>query len=245
LHKSHFDLSLIRSKTVPMKFGIFIFPGAHGDKDLIRVLEQEFDQETRAVWHGDNDLSDLDAIFIPGGFPVKGSSNASKCLKDSPLIDSIIEFAERGKIVVGIGNGFRLLCETGLVPGSIRMNRSQRFICKSVFIKPDNDYLPITNQLSNDKHYRIPISTGYGRYAAKDETLIEMRHREQIIFRYCDHNGNITEEVNETGSVDNIAGVCNSEKNVFGIIPQPERASLSISGNKDGQWVFKSLFSYL
>ena len=226
-----------------MKFGILKFPGAHGDIDLIRVLEQQFKQETRPVWHDDTNLSDMDAIFIPGGFPCKGSSTATKCLNDSPLIDSIIEFAEKGKIVVGIGNGFRLLCEAGLVPGSIRMNRSQRFICKSVYIKPDNDYLPVTNQFSNDKHYRIPISTGYGRYTARDETLIEMRLKEQIIFRYCDHNGNITEEVNDTGSVDNIAGVCNSGKNVFGFIPQPERASLGISGNKDGQWFFKSLIS--
>jgi phosphoribosylformylglycinamidine synthase len=228
-----------------MKFGIIIFPGAHGDQDLIRVLEKQFNQETRSVWHNDIHMSDLDAIFIPGGFPCKGSATATKCLNDSPLIDSIIEFAEKGKIIVGIGNGFRMLCEIGLIPGTVRMNRSQRFICKSVYIKSDNDYLPVTNQLSNDKHYRIPISTGYGRFTAKDATLIEMRLREQIIFRYCDHNGNITEEVNETGSVDNIAGVCNSGKNVFGIMPQPERASLEISGNTDGQWIFKSLFSYL
>lgn len=228
-----------------MKFGIIIFPGAHGDKELIKVLEQQFKQETRSVWHEDLNLSGLDALFIPGGFPCKGSFTSNQCLNESPLIDSIIEFAEKGKIVVGIGNGFRLLCETGLVPGSVRMNRSQRFICKSVYIKPDNDYLPITNQLSNQKQYRIPISTGYGRYAAKDETLIEMRRKEQIIFRYCDYNGKITEAINETGSVDNIAGVCNAGKNVFGIIPQPERASLEISEKRDGQLIFKSLISYI
>lgn len=228
-----------------MKFGVIIFPGAHGDNELVRVLNHQFNLETKQVWHKDLDLSGLDVLFIPGGFPCKGSSSGNKCLKDSPLIDSIIEFAERGKVVIGIGNGFRLLCDSGLIPGNIRMNRSKRYICKNVYIKPDNDYLPITNQLNNESHYRIPISTGYGRYSARDEELVEMRHREQIIFRYCDHNGRITEEINETGSVDNIAGVCNSRKNVFGIIPQPERASLETTGNRDGQLIFKSLINYL
>jgi len=227
-----------------MKFGIIIFPGAHGDKDLIRVLESQFNKATRPVWHQEDDFSDLDAVFVPGGFPCKGNASA-KCLSNSPVIDAMIEFAEKGKIVIGIGNGFRLLCETGLLPGDIRMNKTRRFICKNVYIKPDNDYLPVTNLMSNEKCYRIPISTGYGRYSARDETLIQMRHGDQIMFRYCDHNGRISEEINITGSVDNIAGICNTRKNVFGIIPQPERASLDITGNTDGQFFFKSLINYL
>ncbi|MBN1131759.1 MAG: phosphoribosylformylglycinamidine synthase I [Bacteroidales bacterium] len=227
-----------------MKFGIFAFPGSHGYKELIWVLKKQFKKETRMVWHQQDKLSDLDAIFIPGGYPCKGSSEA-KCLTESPAINAVIEFAEKGKIVIGIGNGFRLLCDAGLVPGDLRMNRNKRFICRHVFIKPDNDHLPITSQMSNEKWYRIPIATGYGRYTARDETLIEMRHRGQIIFRYCDHLGRISEEINVTGSIDNIAGICNSRKNVFGIVPQPERASLDISGNTEGQGIFRSLIHFL
>ncbi len=157
----------------------------------------------------------------------------------------MIDFVDRGKILIGIGNGFRVLCETGLVPGTLRMNKNQRFICRNTFIKPDNDYTAVTNKLSNDIAYQIPIATGYGRYAAKEETLVKMRHQEQILFRYCDENARITEEINITGAVDNIAGICNEKKNVFGMIPQPERAVFSFGRNRDGQAIFDSLMEYI
>ena len=150
-----------------MTFGILIFPGAHGDKDLTRVLEDHYGKKVVPVWNRETDLNGIDVLLIPGGFPCKGSSSSSKCIKDSPVIDSMLEFADRGKILIGIGNGFRVLCETGLVPGSLRMNKTQRFICRNTFIKPDNDYTAVTGKLSNDQAYRIPIATGYGRYSAK------------------------------------------------------------------------------
>jgi phosphoribosylformylglycinamidine synthase I len=228
-----------------MTFGILIFPGAHGDKELIRVIEDGFGQKVRAVWNRETSLEGIDVLFIPGGFPCKGSSKSNTCLKDSPVIKAMIEYARKGRILVGIGNGFRVLCETGLLPGEIRMNRAQRFICKNTFIKPDNDYTAITNKLSNSRAYQIPIATGYGRYSAKDDTLIRMRHQDQILFRYCDPNGRISEEINVTGSVDNIAGVCNEKKNVFGMIPQPERAVFTIGGNTDGTHIFSSLIDYI
>jgi len=237
-------LSLEDSKCREMTFGILIFPGAYGDKELIRVIEDGFGQKVRAVWNKETSLDGIDVLFIPGGFPCKGSSKSSS-LRDSPLIEPMIEYVRKGRILVGIGNGFRVLCETGLLPGEIRMNRTQRFICKQTFIKPDNDYTAITSKLSNSRAYQIPIATGYGRYTAKDDTLIRMRHQDQILFRYCDANGRISEEINVTGSVDNIAGVCNEKKNIFGMIPQPERAVFALGGNTDGKDIFSSLIDYI
>ncbi len=228
-----------------MTFGILIFPGAHGDKELTRILKEVYGKSVKQVWNRETNLMDIDVLIIPGGFPCKGSSNSSKCIKESPVIDSMIDFVERGKILIGIGNGFRVLCETGLVPGTLRMNKSQRFICRNTYIKPDNDYTAVTSKLSNDRAYSIPIATGYGRYAAKEEILVQMRHQEQILFRYCDENARISEEINFTGSVDNIAGVCNSKKTVFGMIPQPERAVFSRGENGDGKAIFDSLLEYI
>lgn len=228
-----------------MTFGILIFPGAHGDKELTRVLEEKYGKSVKPVWSRETNLKGIDVLFIPGGFPCKGSSSSSKCIKESPVIDSMMEFADRGKILIGIGNGFRVLCETELVPGSLRMNTNQRFICRNTYIKPDNDYTAVTNKLSNDRAYRIPIATGYGRYTAKDEILVYMRHREQILFRYCDERGRISEEINFTGAIDNIAGVCNEGKNVFGMIPQPERAIFGHGSVGDGEAIFDSLMEYI
>ena len=228
-----------------MTFGILIFPGAHGDKELKRVLEGVYEKKVKIIWNRETDLDGIDVLFIPGGFPCKGSSSSNRCIEESAVIEPMIEFAERGKILIGIGNGFRVLCETGLVPGSLRMNKSQRFICRHTFIKPDNDDTALTSRLSNDNAYLIPIATGYGRYTAKEETLVQMRHREQILFRYCDESARISEGINVTGAVDNIAGVCNERKNVFGMIPQPERAVLPYGGNTDGKAIFDSLMDYI
>ena len=228
-----------------MTFGILIFPGAHGDKDLTRVLQDHYGKKVVPVWNRETNLDGIDVLFIPGGFPCKGSSSSFKCIKDSPVINSMIEYANRGKIVIGIGNGFRILCETGLVPGSLKMNKTQRFICRDTFIKPDNDYTAVTGRLSNDQAYRIPIATGYGRYSAKEDSLVKMRLNEQILFRYCDESAVISEEINITGAVDNIAGVCNEKKNVFGMIPQPERAVFPYGRNTDGKAIFDSIINYV
>jgi phosphoribosylformylglycinamidine synthase I len=227
-----------------MTFGILIFPGAHGDKDLTRVLKDHYGRKVVQVWNRETNLDGIDVLMIPGGFPCKGSSSSVKCIRESPVIEAMIDFAERGKIVVGIGNGFRVLCETGLVPGSLRMNKSQRFICRNTYIKPDNDSTAITSKLSGDRAYLIPIATGYGRYTAKEETLVNMRLNEQILFRYCDEFAVISEEINVTGAIDNIAGVCNARKNVFGMIPQPERAVLPFCQNRDGKGIFDSLMDH-
>ena len=226
-----------------MTFGILIFPGAHGDKDLTRVLQGHFNKKVLPVLNRETNLKGIDVLFIPGGFPCKGSSSSTKCIKDSPVIGSMLEFADKGKIIVGIGNGFRVLCETGLVPGSLRMNKSQRFVCRHTYLKPDHDQTAVTRKLNGDLAYRIPIATGYGRFAAKEDVLVQMRLNDQILFRYCDEFARISEEINPTGSVDNIAGICNEKKNVFGMIPQPERAVFAFGGNMDGGPVFESLMN--
>jgi phosphoribosylformylglycinamidine synthase subunit PurQ / glutaminase len=236
-------LTLKCTKPPEMTFGILLFPGAHGDRELTRVLQECYGKKVKQVWNRETGLEGIDVLFIPGGFPCKGSTGSSS-LKDSPVIESMLEYADRGKILVGIGNGFRMLCETGLVPGELRMNRTQRFICTNTFIKPDNDYTAMTGKLSNSQAYLIPIATGYGRFTARDETLVSMRHQEQILFRYCDQNARISEEINYTGSVDNIAGVCNEKKNVFGMIPQPERAVIGSGKNGDGRAIFDSLLEF-
>lgn len=226
-----------------MTFGILIFPGAHGDKDLSRVLEEVYAKKVVPIWNHENSLKGIDVLLIPGGFPCKGSSNSSKCIQESAIIDTMIEYADRGKLLLGIGNGFRVLCETGLIPGTLRMNKSQRFICRHTYVKPDNHETAVTSGLSNDMAYRIPIATGYGRYSAKENVLVQMRLNEQILFRYCDEFGVISEAQNVTGAVDNIAGVCNEGRNVFGMIPQPERAVFSNGHKGDGRGVFESLIS--
>ncbi|MCP4312371.1 MAG: phosphoribosylformylglycinamidine synthase I [Bacteroidetes bacterium] len=228
-----------------MTFGILIFPGAHGDRDLTRVLVDHYNKKVVPVGNTETNLTGIDVLIIPGGFPCKGSSSSSKCIKDSPVIDSMLEFTDRGKILIGIGNGFRVLCETGLIQGSLRMNKSQRFVCKNTFIKADNINTALTRKLSSDLAYHIPVATGHGRFTAKEDVLVEMRLNNQILFRYCDEFAVISEENNVTGSVDNIAGVCNRRKNVFGMIPQPERAVFSYGRNIDGRPVFDSILESL
>lgn len=228
-----------------MTFGILIFPGAHGDRDLSRVLVEQYGRKVVPIGNKESRINGVDVLIIPGGFPCKGSSSSSKCINESPVIDAMLEHADRGRVLIGIGNGFRVLCETGLIPGSLRMNKSQRFICRNTFIKPDNNNTILTRKLSSDLAYQIPISTGYGRYAAKDEILVDMRLNDQIIFRYCDEFAVISEENNVTGSVDNIAGVCNTNRNVFGLIPQPERAVFSYGRNTDGRAIFDSILESL
>ena len=224
-----------------MTFGILIFPGAHGDRELTRVLVDHYAKKVVSVGNRETSIKGVDVLIIPGGFPCKGSSSSSRCINESPVIDAMLEHADRGKILLGIGNGFRVLCETGLIPGTLRMNKSQRFICRNTFIKPDNNNTVLTSKLSSDLAYQIPVSTGYGRYAARDEVLVDMRLDDQILFRYCDEFAVISEENNVTGSVDNIAGVCNQRRNVFGLIPQPERAVFSFGRNTDGRAIFDSL----
>jgi phosphoribosylformylglycinamidine synthase len=212
---------------------------------MIYVLRDLMEQEVLELWHKDTDLRGADAIVLPGGFSYGDYLRSGAIARFSPIMDNVIRFANEGGFVFGVCNGFQILCEAGLLPGALLHNNNQKFICRNIYLKPDNDNTSITSLLDKNTAYKIPIAHGEGRYYADNETLKSMRLNEQILFRYCDENGVISEEANPNGSVENIAGVCNAKKNVFGMMPHPERAADIELGNVDGRSIFDSILSMI
>jgi phosphoribosylformylglycinamidine synthase len=193
------------------------------------------------LWHKDTDLQGVDCVVLPGGFSYGDYLRSGAIARFSPIMQSVIEFAGNGGYVLGVCNGFQILCEAGLVPGALLHNESHKFICKNVFIRKQGDCLLTANL--PDKALKIPIAHGEGRYYAAPEVLADMEKNGQIMFRYCDENGTITSEANPNGATDNIAGVCNAGKNVFGMMPHPERAADPLLYNEDGLLLFRSLLN--
>lgn len=228
-----------------MKFGIVIFPGSNCDHDLHYVLKDILNQQVELLWHKDTDLKKVDAIIIPGGFSYGDYLRAGAIARFSPIMNKVVEFAEKGKFVFGICNGFQILCESKLLPGALLRNKNQLFICKNIYIKTENNNTVLTKHVPKGKALKIPISHGEGNYFADNQTLKEMRLNGQILFHYCDANGVITSEANPNGSVDNIAGICNNRKNVFGMMPHPERAADDELSNTDGRIFFESIIKSL
>jgi phosphoribosylformylglycinamidine synthase len=216
-----------------MKFGVVVFPGSNCDRDMQDSLAQDLGKEVIMLWHKDKDLSMFttdDCIVLPGGFSYGDYLRCGAIARFSPMMQSVIDFANRGGKVLGVCNGFQILCESGLLPGVLLQNANQQFICKNVFIKN-----AATGAL------KIPIAHGEGRYFADQKTLDTLEANGQIIFTYCDENGNETEGSNPNGATKNIAGISNAAKNVFGMMPHPERATSSVLGNIDGKKVFELL----
>ncbi len=228
-----------------MKFGIVLFPGSNCDHDVVYLLRDILEQEVEMLWHKEADLKKVDAVIIPGGFSYGDYLRAGAIARFSPIMNEIINFAEKGKFVFGICNGFQVLCESKLLPGALLRNANQKFICKNVFIKTENHNTSLTSLLPKDKALKIPITEREENYFADDNTLKEIRLNIQILFRYCDSNGVISSEANPNGSVDNIAGICNKNKNVFGMMPQPERAADDELSNTDGRAFFESIIKSL
>jgi phosphoribosylformylglycinamidine synthase len=228
-----------------MKFGVVVFPGSNCDQDMVYVLESILDQEVVKLWHKDTDLKGVDGIILPGGFSYGDYLRSGAIASHSPIMEEVIKFANNGGFVFGVCNGFQVLTETHLLPGALLHNNNQKFICKNIHLMPDNNQAAPTLLLNTSKALKIPIAHGEGRYFADEETLAEMRQNDQILFRYCDEHGKITEASNPNGSVDNIAGVCNKNKNVFGMMPHPERAADSELGNTDGRLIFESILAML
>lgn len=228
-----------------MKFGIVVFPGSNCDCDTHYVLRDIMGHETVTLWHKERDLKGVDVVVIPGGFSYGDYLRSGALARYSPVMESVKEFAEKseGKIL-GICNGFQVLCEAGLLPGALRPNRQKRFVCKNIFLSPEvkND-LP-TAELRGIKALRIPIAHGEGAYYASREVLTRLRSRNQILFRYCDENGNVREAANPNGSVDNIAGICSENRCVIGMMPHPERASDAAQANTDGLQILRSVISF-
>lgn len=223
------------------KFGVVIFPGSNCDHDMIYVLETIMGQKVVKLWHKDTDLQGADFIVLPGGFSYGDYLRSGAIARFSPIMEKVIEFANKGGYVLGVCNGFQILCEAGLVPGALLHNTERKFVCKNVFIKAEDNNTLITSGVPKAKALKIPIAHGEGRYYADDQTLKKVNDNGQVLFRYCDENGNITDASNPNGAIQNIAGVCNEGKNVFGMMPHPERAADPELGNTDGRFLFESL----
>jgi len=228
-----------------MKFGVVIFPGSNCDHDMIYVLRDLMEQEVVELWHKEKDLRGVEAVILPGGFSYGDYLRSGAIARFSPIMDNVIGFARKGGFVFGVCNGFQILCEAGLLPGALLNNSNQKFICKNVFIKPDNNSTVLTSLMDKDRAYKIPIAHGEGRYYADEDSLKTMRQNNQILFRYSDEKGVISEDANPNGSVENIAGVCNENKNVFGMMPHPERAADTELGNTDGLFIFESILGMI
>lgn len=228
-----------------MKFGVVIFPGSNCDHDMIYVLRNILKQEVVELWHKDTDLQGVDFVVLPGGFSYGDYLRSGAIAKFSPIMEKVIDFANNGGYVLGVCNGFQVLCETGLLPGALLHNDNQQFICKNVYIKPATDTAAITATLDKGKALKIPIAHGEGRYFADDQTLRELSDNKQILFRYCDAESGVNMRANPNGSVQNIAGVTNKTKNVFGMMPHPERAADENLGNTDGRLLFESILKSL
>jgi phosphoribosylformylglycinamidine synthase I len=216
-----------------MKFGVVVFPGSNCDRDMQDALRHDLGKEVIMLWHKDKDLSMFtteDCIILPGGFSYGDYLRCGAIARFSPMMQSVIEFANQGGKVLGVCNGFQILCESGLLPGVLLQNANQQFVCKNVFIKN-----------GNGEALKVPVAHGEGRYHADETTLNELEANGQVMFRYCDEEGNINQDANPNGATRNIAGIRNRNNNVFGMMPHPERASSGAMSNLDGKKVFELL----
>jgi phosphoribosylformylglycinamidine synthase len=227
-----------------MKFGVVTFPGSNCDQDMVYVLKDVLGQEVVSLWHKDTNLQGVDMVVLPGGFSYGDYLRSGAIAKFSPIMNEVIQHAGKGGYVLGICNGFQILTESGLLPGALLHNANQKFICKNVYITPNTLNSPITKGLVKNEVYKIPIAHGEGRYYADEATLENMQANDQILFKYCRVDGKIDDAHNPNGTVLNIAGVTNESKNVFGMMPHPERASDVLLGNIDGKALFESLLNF-
>jgi phosphoribosylformylglycinamidine synthase subunit PurQ / glutaminase len=224
-----------------MKFGILVFPGSNCDRDVAAVTSGILQLPTRMIWHEETDISDIDIVVIPGGFSYGDYLRCGAIARFAPAMKSIKEHAAKGKYVLGICNGFQILTEAGLLPGALVRNRDLHFICDRVPLRLERNDLAWTSAYSPHQTVTLPIAHGEGCYYADADTLKSLEDGNQIVWRYCDRQGNVTESANPNGSMHNIAGICNREGNVLGMMPHPERAADAILGSTAGKRLFESL----
>ena len=228
-----------------MKFGVIVFPGSNCDHDAYHVISKHVGQPVDFIWHRDTNLNSFDALIIPGGFSYGDYLRAGALARFSPVMESVKKFAASGRFVLGICNGFQILCEAGLLPGALIRNCDLHFICEHIYARVETSDTPYTNEMQTGSVRRLPIAHAEGNYVCDDETLDQLRREDRIVFRYCDVNGNVTAEANPNGSRDNIAGICNAGRNVLGLMPHPERACEDLLGSSDGRDIFRSLAATL
>lgn len=229
---------------MPTRFGIVVFPGSNCDHDAYHAAKHVFDQDARYIWHEEESVGDVDVVIVPGGFSYGDYLRSGAIARFSPIMQDVVRFAEEGGLVFGICNGFQILCEAGLLPGTLMRNESLRFICKNTLLRVENADTAFTSALSEGQVVTIPISHGEGRYYADDEVLDRLEARDQVLFRYSTSEGTVTPDANPNGSVRGIAGIVNEAGNVCGLMPHPERCVEPLLGGDDGRLVFESLLQH-
>jgi phosphoribosylformylglycinamidine synthase len=224
-----------------MNFAVLQFPASNCDQDAVHVLRNVLGHSARFLWHKETSLGDADAVIVPGGFSYGDYLRTGAIARFSPVMQAVQNFATNGGLVLGICNGFQILCEAGLLPGALIRNRSLQFRCEHVFLKTTTADSPFTNRIPEGKLLRVPIAHGEGCYFADEETLARLKANNQILWQYANARGELTETANPNGSLQNIAGICNERRNVAGLMPHPERASEPLLGSDDGRLIFESL----
>lgn len=230
---------------MPKKIGVLVFPGSNCDHDAYHAMKHVMNAETEFLWHKDTDVSGIDLLIVPGGFSYGDYLRSGAIAKFSPVMNAVIDYAKQGKPVLGICNGFQILLESGLLPGAMLHNENLRFICKQVHIRVESTRSQFTGKMKKGQVLKVPVSHGEGNYFIDKNGLNELEANDQVAFRYCDASGNITPESNVNGSVSSIAGITNSEGNVLGMMPHPERAMELNLGSVDGKLFFESVFNQL
>ncbi|MGH7977395.1 MAG: phosphoribosylformylglycinamidine synthase subunit PurQ [Limisphaerales bacterium] len=225
-----------------MNFAVLQFPASNCDQDCVHAV-RVLGHTANLLWHKETSLGDAVAVIIPGGFSDGDYLRTGAIARFSPVMQAVQKFADDGGIVLGICNGFQILCEAGMLPGALVRNRSLQFRCEQIFLKTNNFETPFTNKIPREQILKIPIAHGEGCYFADEETLAKLKSNNQILWQYCDANGNLTESANPNGSLLNIAGICNERRNVAGLMPHPDRASEEILGSADGKFIFESVIA--
>ncbi len=225
-----------------MKYGVVVFPGSNCDHDALYSTAHHAGAESVALWHKETSLPEgLDAIILPGGFSYGDYLRSGAIASKSPLVKEVVKFAQNGGYVIGICNGFQVLTETGLLPGALGKNRDLKFVCKDVFLRVENAEAAFTNTMKKGDILSIGIAHGEGNYVASDDDIKSLEDNDQVVFRYCDQTGAVTDASNPNGSINNIAGIVNKQGNVLGMMPHPERACDALLGSADGLHIFRSL----
>jgi phosphoribosylformylglycinamidine synthase I len=224
-----------------MNFVVLQFPASNCDQDAVHVLRNVLGHSAKLLWHKETSLGNADAVIVPGGFSYGDYLRTGAIARFSPVMQAVQTFAANGGPVLGICNGFQILCEAGLLPGALIRNRSLQFRCEHVFVKTITTNSAFTNRVPEGKLLRVPIAHGEGCYFADDETIARLKVGNQILWRYADAQGELTDAANPNGSLENIAGICNERRNVAGLMPHPERASETLLGSADGRLIFESL----
>ena len=226
-------------------FGILLFPGSNCDHDAFHVISEVMGQKARFIWHKDEHLGDVDAVILPGGFSYGDYLRVGAIARFSPIMKDLVRFANEGGLVIGICNGFQILCESGLLPGALIRNENLRFVCKDVHLRVDQVDTPFTNTLAKGDVIELHVAHGDGNYFASPDEIQQLEDNQQIVFRYASPEGELTKEANPNGSLYNIAGIVNKQRNVMGLMPHPERCAEELIGSGDGIKLFESMIAHV